>query len=380
METRHKIESNMELQEGLNNVIRERIANRIQRGSMSAQQAVQQLIQEGKVSNDYIAYLGANNTRKSQVLFNSNEAVEMTLGNDGIYRIHDNAIGQLGEKLNIPSKYLRELAAGDEWQRNLASTILNQHSTWTKRTRTLVRTVGNEVRGVLSDSYRRLNSETIIMSFLETANKMGGQLADGFMDATRIYLEVLMPETIAVPTAKNGVVEMAFGARLSTSDYGDGALELRAFLMQGVCLNGMCRQSVMRQVHLGGRLPENIALSQRTYELDTKTQASAIRDLTKGIFSKESITQRALEIQGASAMEVDIEKELKSLQRGKLTKDEANGVEKILMANKPDDGVTGESTLWKLVQGITAHSRELEPRRQRDLQEIAGDLMERVKL
>lgn len=209
---------------------------------------------------------------------------------------------------------------------------------------------------------------------------MGGQLADGFMDATRIYLEVLMPETIAIPTSKNGIVEMAFGARLSTSDYGDGALELRAFLMQGVCLNGMCRQSVMRQIHLGGRLPDNIALSQRTYELDTKTQASAIRDLTKGIFSKESITRRALEIQGASDIEVDLEKELKSLQKGKLTKDEAKGVEKILMASKPDDGVTGESTLWKLVQGITAHSRELEPRRQRDLQEIAGDLMERVKL
>ena len=369
----------MELQEGLNNVIRERIARRIQTGSMNAQQAVAKLIEEGKVANDFIAYLGANNTRKSEVLFNASDSVEMKLGDDEVYKIHDNAIGQLGDKFNIPSKYLRELASGNDWQRNLASIILNEHSTWTNRTRTLVRTVGNEVRGVLSDSYRRLNSETIIMSFLETANKMGGQLADGFMDATRIYLEVLMPETIAIPTEKNGIVEMAFGARLSTSDYGDGALELRAFLMQGVCLNGMCRQSVMRQVHLGGRLPDNIKLSQRTYELDTKTQASAIKDLTKGIFSKESITQRALEIQGASSMEVDMEKELKSLQKGKLTKDEAKGVEKILMANKPDDGVTGESTLWKLVQGITAHSRELEPRRQRDLQEIAGDLMNRVK-
>lgn len=370
----------MELQEGLNNVIRERVARRIQTGSMSAQQAVQKLISEGKVANDYIAYLGANNTRVSQVTFMANDAVEMRLGNDGVYRIHDNAIGQLGDKLNVPSKYIRELASGADWQKKLASTILNEHSAWTGRTRTLVRTVGDEVRGVLSDSYRRLNSETIIMSFLETANKMGGQLADGFMDATRIYLEVLMPETIAIPTAKNGVVEMAFGARLSTSDYGDGALELRAFLMQGVCLNGMCRDSVMRQVHLGGRLPDNIALSQRTYELDTKTQASAIRDLTKGIFSKDSIMKRALEIQGASAMEVDMEKELKSLQRGKLSKDEVKGVEKILMANKADDGVTGESTLWKLVQGITAHSRDLEPRRQRDLQEIAGDLMSRVKL
>lgn len=369
----------MELQQGLNNVIRERIANRIQRGSMNAQEAVQKLISEGKVANDFIAYLGANNTRQSQVTFNAADAVEMQLDNNGVYTIHDNAIGQLGERFNVPSRYLRDLAGGDEWQRGLAATILNEHSTWTHRTRTLVRTVGNEVRGVLSDSYRRLNSEQIIMSFLETSNKMGAQLADGFMDATRIYMEVLMPDTIAIPTEKNGLVEMAFGARLSTSDYGDGALELRAFLMQGVCLNGMCRDSVMRQVHLGGRLPENIKLSQRTYELDTKTQASAIRDLTKGIFSKESITQRAYEIQGASAMEVDMEKELKSLSKGKLTKDETKSVERILMANKPDDGVAGESSLWKLVAGITAHSRELEPRRQRDLQEIAGDLMKRVK-
>ena len=74
------------------------------------------------------------------------------------------------------------------------------------------------------------------------------------------------------------------------------------------------------------------------------------------------------------------DKEFKAWASGKLSKDEAKGVEKILMANKPDDGVTGESTLWKLVQGITAHSRELEPRRQRYLQEIAGNLMDRVKL
>jgi hypothetical protein len=193
-------------------------------------------------------------------------------------------------------------------------------------------------------------------------------------------MEVLMPETISIMTPKNGMVEMAFGARLSTSDYGDGALELRAFMMQGVCLNGMVRDSVMRTVHLGSRLPENIAISKRTYELDTRTQASAIRDLTSGIFSKESIMQRGLEIQGASEMVVDMERELKALGKGKLLKEEVTGVEKILMRNNPEDGVQGESTLWKLVQGITAHGRGLDPRREKDFQEIAGDLMNRVKL
>lgn len=38
-------------------------------------------------------------------------------------------------------------------------TTLKEHSGWTQRTRVLIRTVGSEVRGVLSGSYKRLNSK-----------------------------------------------------------------------------------------------------------------------------------------------------------------------------------------------------------------------------
>jgi len=384
----------IEVQEGLNDLIHNRVANRIQKGSMNAQNAIQLLIEEGKASNDYIAMLGAGGHRVSEVTFNANGKVKMILplsskkaikglndfAENTEYTLHENAVGQLGEKFKIPTRYIRELATGEEWQRSLAANILNSHSNWTPKTRSLVRTVGSEVRGVLSENYRRLNSPEIITSFLEMALSQGAELADGFIDGTRVYMEVLMPQTIAIPTEKNGIIEMVFGARLSTSDYGDGALELRAFMMQGICLNGMVRESVMRQVHLGGRLPDNMLLSNRTYDLDTRTQASAVKDLTKGIFTKDSIRARALEIQGAAGMIVDMDKELKSLQKGKLGKEEVQAVEKVLMRNNPDDGVQGESTLWKLVQGITAHSREIPARRSRELQEIAGELMNRVKL
>lgn len=39
----------------------------------------------------------------------------------GQYTLHDNAIGQLADKMGIPSRYLRQLASGDEWQRQLAA-------------------------------------------------------------------------------------------------------------------------------------------------------------------------------------------------------------------------------------------------------------------
>jgi hypothetical protein len=63
-----------------------------------------------------------------------------------------------------------------------------------------------------------------------------------------------------------------------------------------------------------------------------------------------------------------------------LLKQESKEVEKILMRNDPEDGVQGGATLWKLTQAITAHARELTPERSRELHELSGQLMNRVKL
>lgn len=154
-----------------------------------------------------------------------------------------------------------------------------------------------------------------------------------------------------------------------------------AFLLNGACLNGMVRESVMKQVHLGSKLPDTLQLSQHTYELDTQTTVSAVRDLTKGLFSRENLERKAYEIQGASEIEVDMGHEIRRLtQNGSLLKAEGKEVEKILMKNDANDGVQGDSTLWKLTQAITAHARELSPERSRELHEISGNLLNRVKL
>jgi hypothetical protein len=273
------------------------------------------------------------------------------------------------------------LATGDEWGRRLAATLLNEHSGWTDRTRVLVRTVGDEVRGILSDSYRRLNSEQIITSFVNAAYEQGAQLADACITDTKVYAEAIIPQPIIIPTSKNGDVYLFAGARFSTSDFGDGAVDMRAFLLNGVCLNGMVRESVMKQVHLGSRLPDNLLLSQRTYELDTQATVSAVTDLTKGLFSVDTIRRKALEIQAASSEEVDMQAELRNMfRKGSLLKTESEGIEKLLMNNRVDDGIQGESTLWKLTQGITAYARDLEPVRSRELAELSGELMNRVAI
>ena len=372
-----------ELQQGLNEVVMNKVQRMIDGKAVGVRETMERLVNEGKIAQDYIAPIGVNlkiNDHSPVITFSANGSIRMEMP-DGQFTLHDNAIGQLADRMGIPQRYLRGLASGEPWAKQLAATLLNEHSGWTQRSRVLVRTVGKQVRGVLSDSYRRLNSVEILTAFVQEAADQGAVISDAYMNDTKIWAETILPTPLTVPTAKNGDVVIFAGARFSTSDYGDGAVDMRAFLLNGACLNGMVRESVMKQVHLGSKLPDNLQLSQQTYELDTKTTVSAVRDLTKGLFSKDNLMKKAIEIQGASEMEVDFEHELKRLTRdGGLLKQEGKEVEKILMRNDPEDGVQGGATLWKLTQAITAHARELSPERSRELHELSGQLLNRVKV
>ena len=372
-----------ELQQGLNEVVMNKVHRMIDGKAVGVRATMERLVNEGKIAQDYIAPLGVNLRAKQHdpvITFNGENGLMMNMP-DGQFSLHANAVGQLADRMGVPQRYLRTLAGGEEWQVLLAAQILNEHSGWTQRSRVLVRTVGKQVRGVLSDSYRRLNSVEILTAFVEEAANQGAVISDAYMNDTKVWAETILPQPIVVPTKNNGDVVIFAGARFSTSDYGDGAVDMRAFLLNGACLNGMVRESVMRQMHLGAKLPDSLALSQQTYELDTQTTVSAVRDLTRGLFLPENIKEKAYEIQGASEMEVDLEKEVKKLtSNGSLLKAEGQEVEKLLMKNDPNDGVQGGSTLWKLTQAITAHARTLTPERSRELHEISGALMSRVKL
>ena len=372
-----------DLQMGLNQVVINKVQKMIDGKAVGVQATMSRLIEEGKIAQDYIAPIGVNLKAQehSPVITFSGESRLMMNMPDGQFSLHDNAIAQLADRMGIPQRYLRSLASGEPWAIMLAAHLLNQHSDWTQRSRVLVRTVGHQVRGVLSDSYRRLNSVEILTAFVQEAAGQGAVISDAYMNDTKVWAETILPTPVTVPTKNNGDVVIFAGARFSTSDYGDGAVDMRAFMLNGACLNGMVRESVMKQVHLGSKLPDNLALSQHTYELDTKTTVSAVQDLTRGLFSANTIKRKAYEIQGASEMEVDLDHELKKLTgNGWLLKQEGKEVEKILMRNNPDDGVQGGATLWKLTQAITAHARELSPERSRELHEISGELLGRVKV
>jgi hypothetical protein len=377
-------------------VVTARIEQKLKKGYNNAVEATTRLQEEGKIHKDFVFSTGAVRKGIDSVI-NFYPEASGKIGSTFIFpknnpdpdfrgpkefNIHKHAIGQIADKLGIPRTYLTNLIFGEEWQRTLAYNIMNTHNGWTARDKVLVRAVGSEVRGFLSDQYRRLDSRKIFGTHIDEVYNQGGQLSEGWMDDTRIMVETMFPEPIELETEKNGMIYLAFGTKLSTSDYGDGLLELRSFILQGICLNGMVRESVVKERHLGARLSLDMGLSDETYDLDSRTIASAVRDLTRNLYGHEVIKNRMLEVRKATDLTIDPSKELKNMVAlQKLLKGEAESIGQILMSNRPEDGLQGDATLWKLTQGITAfaNKEEVSERRRMELQEIAGDLFNRVK-
>lgn len=177
-----------ELQQGLNEVVMNKVHRMIDGKAVGVRATMERLVNEGKIAQDYIAPIGVNlkmNDHSPVITFSGEDSLQMNMP-DGKFSIHDNAIGQLADRMGIPSRYLRGLASGEPWAKHLAATLLNEHSGWTQRSRVLVRTVGRQVRGVLSDSYRRLNSVEILTAFVQEAAEQGAVISDAYMNDTKI--------------------------------------------------------------------------------------------------------------------------------------------------------------------------------------------------
>lgn len=367
--------ANQELQ-----ILTEKLHNRIETKAIQSQKYLQVIQDTGNLLNDHVLNVGNNKA----ISFHSNSGnviMNVTNGEDKNFTLHKNAVQQLGDKFGITSSYLHKLnETNQEWTADLSAHILNEHSKHTTRQRVLIRSIGNEVRGVLSDQYRRLNTTEIYSKFIKGCNNQGLKIYDCFASDLKSYIEAVTPSIFTIPGDNGSVTHVSYGVRISNSDFGSAALEIRAFIIQVVCLNGMVRDSVLKQVHLGSKLPENLQLSERTYKLDTATTGSAVHDIIDSLFNRQSLLEQSTAIQNAMNTNADYDKELKSLNKvGQISKEEMAEVGTVLTNHRKADGIINEgTTLWNLSQSISAVARDKENQRKRDLEEIAGTLLKKV--
>ena len=140
-------------------------------------------------------------------------------------------------------------------------------------------------------------------------------------------------------------------------------------------MNGMVSESVLKQIHLGKRLPDNINFSDRTYKLETEATVSAVEDVLNDVLSLDRMKESVMKIKEASAKLIDTEKEIIKLSRFGILKEEQEMIGKVLVNGREEDGVEGKGSLWKLTQAMTSVANNLDARRRQDINEIAGKMI-----
>lgn len=302
-------------------------------------------------------------------------AISMFVPDAQTWDLHRNARAQLADRFGVPVKYLDALTAqaGDDaqWRRELAQQILNRHAQNGNGSRFLVRSLGDEARAVLSDKYRRLDSRPLLDAFAGTCKEIGALPVEGHGGELRVSIRAIVPEMYH-PAEGEAVV---FGLDWSNSDYGKGAYEVSAFVLRLVCINGMVMPSQMKQIHLGGKLPDNLTFSTQTHKLDTETMVSATRDIVRATLSKDAIEKRlGLVKRGieddAGGSRKSVEKLLTKAERAKL--DDAIGSRDVMRMPQ----VGAETSRWRMSNALSWVANETDNTdRKIELQGYAGRVL-----
>jgi hypothetical protein len=285
--------------------------------------------------------------------------------------IHDHALTQLAykAKINNLAPVVKDLMTRGQWGQELIAHNLNEVFSHMNGDRFLLRSVRGELRGFLSDQYRRLDSRPLLDAFVGTMKKYGARPTDGFALQTKIKMRCFLP---MVFEPFPGEI-MAFGAELSDSDYGDGALRLSGIVLRMYCTNLACLEDVIHQVHLGKRLPDNVRFSEQTLQLDTQAMASAIGDMAGSVLGPAAVDDYCSLVRSANEEKVEpgaitawVKKNLSKGEGEKL-------VEKF---SSPDvELLPPGQTRWRWSNALSWLANETpDERRKLDLQDFAGTI------
>lgn len=287
--------------------------------------------------------------------------------------LHKHALGQITERAGIPGTYVTRLLERPYGRELLVDNLTTIYAKEPDK-KFLVRSVDGQIRGVLSDSFRRMDSGPIVESFAAACAEIGAVPVEGIGGDLRWAIKAILPQVFQ-PAAKHGHEELiAFGMQLSNSDFGCGVLALQAFVMRIVCTNYATMEQVMRQVHLGKRLDDNLEFSRETYEADTKTQVLAVRDMVRGVLAPDKVNALVARIGSALDARIDPKQAWGELPKMGLLKGEVDAV-KELFNNAGVEELPVGTTAARLSNAVSWFAKSAVPERRLELEALAGQLL-----
>lgn len=337
----------------------------LERGRTIAAPTVAKILREARDIEDYLTPLNDTNIR---LVLNENKKLAI-VGSDFTEKTFSpHALRQFGEMLGVRSpKDIRNYGIGKPWEVEAAIAVYAAHLENAGRDKpVMLRITDGRVRAVVSNSYGRYDSTAILQEFVNVSQGNNAEITRADLTDQRWYLEMLRPEIVNIETDRNGDVPAVFGASLGNSDFGSGSVELRLFVLNLVCMNGMVGQSLIRKVHIGEAITSNEALlSAETIRKRTEFFTSSMQDILGHAFADEVVKRSIRNIQDKAKTIIDPSATVGKMVKTKtISSTEADAILHRLLNGSVADGLVGDPTEWKLANAVTAIARDVREQRQ----------------
>lgn len=219
----------------------------------------------------------------------------------GGFAVLKKAHEQFASRLKIPRAYYERMLAEAPTllQRNVRHWLLENPEP------RMFRTLDGDLRAVLSDRYRRLDTFDLMEHLLPEFSTIDGlSVHVASLTPERAYIRAILPSLSA--EIRVGDVVQA-GVEISNSEVGSGALQVRPYLWRLWCLNGMVRPVALRKYHIGRRIEESeeayAIFRDETMRQDDKAVFMKAADLVRACLTEATFEQIVGDLRGAANSE-----------------------------------------------------------------------------
>lgn len=332
-----------------------------------------ELARQAKSKKDFVA-----DTRRLQLAVRPQDSADsgknVSLeGVNGGMTLRPIAHQQLGAALGIPKPYYDRMLAE---QPDLLAANVNR---WLEKqpARKLIRTIDNQVRAVLSDSYRPLDNLDLAEAVLPRLLQLEANVVSGEVTENRFYLKAVTPRIQGAVKLNDNVQA---GVVISNSEVGQGSLRVEAMDYRLVCLNGMIREVAVRKAHLGRGARGQDALEdareyfrEETQRADDRVFFLKVQDATASMFDEQRFLRRIEQYKGAAERKIDadpVQVVEVTAKRFGFNDGERSSILQHLIKG-------GEMTAWGLANAVTRAAQDSESYdRATELESLGGSVIE----
>jgi hypothetical protein len=277
--------------------------------------------------------------------------------------VHSHALGQLCSRVSISRAYIQGLLNSRQaWATQLV--LHNLQELYSKRVghkRFLIRAVDGQLRGMLSNAYKRLDSAFLVDEFAKNARAVGARPFDAFTTDLRVAVQAILPQKWKVKED-----EISVGVMMRNSDFGAGPAEVKFFITTGGY--SLVSQKGVKRTHRGRRLREEQAFNDRIKQEDSGKIAEDMQTHIVQHLEPSNIEAVMAEVELSASTKVDVDKVEGMLKNLELTEEEISAILVHYSAHA--------QTLYQLASAIAwVASSQRDMERKLDLMDTAGGLL-----